>query len=235
MLGPCRARGANADDSTLAVERHDPAGGVPTSRRSCERPMFKEVDLPGAGELRLAQTGHGTAASERDLAADEHVWNVREEAENGTCLPCRSGQLGIAVRKEVLESAFRSRTGREDHLLRDTATVDLRSDEAVVRAAEPGSHKHDVHGISVGEPPMLHSHGAGLCSAVVARLVQGHRGCRGGAATGGTESCSGKQRRSDGTLHARVIRRRTSSCPRLRGPLVHPRPTLHHELRPGLG
>ena len=71
----------DADDSAAAVERHDPARGVPVAGWLAQRPVFEERDLPRSGELGLAKAGQGAAAAAGDLAPNEQVGNVREDAE----------------------------------------------------------------------------------------------------------------------------------------------------------
>src|SRR5207248_4427537 len=122
-----------------------------------------------SGELGFAKAGHGAAAAAGDLAPNEQLGNVREDAERGACLPRLGGQMRAAMRKEGRTPRGRPRTECEIHLRRDAAAVDLRAREAVVRATEPGSHENDVNPISVGDPPPLDAHAARLRPPEVAR------------------------------------------------------------------
>src|ERR1041385_4237581 len=74
--------------------------------------------------------------------------------------------------QEVDEASFLPGLSGEIDLLRDAPAVDLRRGEAVLRAAEPGPHENDVHGITVRDPPPLHAQGAGVRSARVAPGAQ---------------------------------------------------------------
>src|SRR2546421_7861739 len=154
-LGRHGARVVDADDSAAAVERHDPARGVPVAGWLAQRPVFEERDLPRSGELGLAKAGHGAAAAAGDLAPNEQVGNVREDAERGARVPRLGGQMRAAMRKEDRTPRGRPRTECEIHLRRDAAAVDLRAREAVVRAPEPGPHANNDHGIFLRSPPPL--------------------------------------------------------------------------------
>src|SRR5436309_3127336 len=99
-LGRRGSCAVDADDSATAVERHDPAGGVPVAGWLAQRPVLEERDLPGTIELGLAEAGHRAIPAPGDLAANEQVGYVREDAKSGACLPRLGGHLRVAMLEE---------------------------------------------------------------------------------------------------------------------------------------
>jgi len=90
------------------------------------------------------------------------------------------------VVEEVGKSGGRPRTNREIHLRRKAAAVDLRHRHAAFRATETSPHKHDIDGIPVGDPPMLHTRHtrlrpSGLTRFAESRFARCHRATSGGA------------------------------------------------------